>query len=243
VRLIHDVGFPIRDESGRLNRVGGIAQDLTRHDLALVYLVDPDESSRQTATLLLGAAGYDVKSFPSAAVFLEIAPALVPGCVVVNIGQSGSGGLTIPRELKARRTRLPVILARQWNGNVGLAVQAMKSGAADYLELPYNQQALLSAVASALADVRTATERDAEAEMARRQIARLSARERQVLDGLLAGGTNKTIAKLLGISPRTVELHRARLMERLEADTLPEAVLAAAAAGVRPVHRTNGTSS
>ena len=110
----------------------------------------------------------------------------------------------------------------------------MKAGAADFVEMPCEPEALLAAVASALADIKEAAADDRSAALARERLAGLSAREREVLDGLLAGGTNKTIAKDLGISPRTVEVHRAHLMERLGARTLPEAVLVAAAAGVRP---------
>jgi FixJ family two-component response regulator len=113
----------------------------------------------------------------------------------------------------------------------------MKAGAVDWLETPYQNDALLMAVSSALADIRRTAERSRDAEFARARIAGMSARERQVLEGLLAGGTNKVIGRELGISPRTVELHRASVMERLGVSTLPEAVLMAAAAGVRPTPR------
>jgi FixJ family two-component response regulator len=136
--------------------------------------------------------------------------------------------------LKASASDLPVIVIGTSSGNVALAVQAMKVGAVDWLETPYEEDALLMAVASALADIRRAAEQQQDAEFGRARIAGLSARERQVLEGLLAGGTNKVIGRELGISPRTVELHRASVMERLGVKTLPEAVLMAAAAGVRP---------
>jgi len=116
----------------------------------------------------------------------------------------------------------------------------MKAGAVDFLEVPYEREALLAAVASALADIRDTAERSSVAEIARARIADMSTRERAVLEGLLAGGTNKTMARDLGISPRTVENHRAHVMERLGARTLPEAVLMAAAAGLRPPLRTQG---
>jgi FixJ family two-component response regulator len=133
---------------------------------------------------------------------------------------------------------LPVLVTGTSRGDVKLAVQAMKAGAAEWLEMPYDQATLLAAVASALADIRTATEQNRDAELARGHIAGMSVRERQVLEGLLGGGTNKTIGRDLGISPRTVELHRASVMERLGVQTLTEAVLLAAAAGVRAAHRT-----
>jgi FixJ family two-component response regulator len=125
---------------------------------------------------------------------------------------------------------LRVVATSARRGDVDLAVQAMKAGAIDYLEAPYTTEALLAAVASALAGIQEAAGHDRAAEDARARVAALSAREREVLDGLLAGGTNKTIAKELGISPRTVEIHRAHLMDRLGAQTLPEVVLKATAA-------------
>lgn len=115
----------------------------------------------------------------------------------------------------------------------------MKAGAVDWLEMPYEEDILLMTVTSALADIRRAAEQERDAEFARARIAGLSARERQVLEGLLAGGTNKVIGRELGISPRTVELYRASVMERLGVKTLPEAVLLAAASGVRPVRPAN----
>ena len=115
-----------------------------------------------------------------------------------------------------------------------MAVRAMKAGAADFLPAPCGDAELLAAVSDTMAEIRGSERRDHAAELARARIAGLLPRERAVLDLLLAGGTNKTIGRELGISPRTVEFHRARVMERLGARTLPEAVLAAAAAGLRP---------
>jgi FixJ family two-component response regulator len=141
------------------------------------------------------------------------------------------------RQLKANGNNLPLIVTGVSSGNVTLAIQAMKAGAVDWLEMPYQDDQLLMAVSSALADIRLSAERSRDAEFARARIAGMSVRERQVLEGLLAGGTNKVIGRALGISPRTVELHRASVMERLGVGTLPEAVLMAAAAGVRPAPR------
>jgi FixJ family two-component response regulator len=127
-------------------------------------------------------------------------------------------------------------------GNVAVGVQAMKAGAADFLDASYRPEQLLSAVATALASIRDTAERDQAAELANARIAALSAREREVLDGLLAGGTNKTIARELDISPRTVEAHRARIMERLGAHSLPELVQIAVTAGLHatPQDRSSG---
>ncbi|MFL6662887.1 MAG: response regulator transcription factor [Rhizobacter sp.] len=150
--------------------------------------------------------------------------------MVLDVSAADGGGLIVPRELRARRIGLPVVATGERRGDVALAVQAMKAGVIDYLEAPYTTEALLVAVASALAGIQDAAEHDRAEEEARTAVGKLSPREREVLDGLLAGGTNKTIAKEHGISPRTVEIHRAHLMDRLGAQTLPELVLKAAAA-------------
>lgn len=234
VRLIRDTIFPIRDGNGRMQRAGGIAQDITAYTGAQVYVVDADEASRQALSLLLHRAGFSVKAFASGADFLGMAPVLVPGCVVLDIRSPQSGELAILKELKAWRNGLPVIVIGTSHGDVRLAVQAMKAGAAEWLETPYEQEALTAAIASVLSNIRDDAEQSRDAEFARTRIAGMSIRERQVLEGLLAGGTNKAIGQELGISPRTVELYRSSVMERLGVRTLPEAVLLAAAAGVRP---------
>ena len=233
VRWVRDTFFPVRDARGTVLKAAGIAQDVTAHEGSLVYLVDGSEASRRDLALLLRGGGYDVKAFASARALRDVAPALAPGCVLLDARGPEAGGPTVPRELRARRVDLPVVVLGE-GGGVGPAVRAMKAGAADFVEMPCEPEALLAAVASALADIKEAAADDRSAALARERLAGLSGREREVLDGLLAGGTNKTIAKDLGISPRTVEVHRAHLMERLGARTLPEAVLVAAAAGVRP---------
>jgi FixJ family two-component response regulator len=234
VRWIHDTFFLIRDERGRAHQAAGIAQDVTAHEGSLVYVVDSGEEARRSLSLLLQGAGYEVKAFGSVRAFLDIAPALAAGCVLLDVRAPETGDLAILKELKARRPDLPVIVAGTSTHGPGLGVRAMKAGAVDYLELPHEPEQLLGAVASALADIREAAEQDRAAALARARVAGMPPREREVLDGLLAGGTNKTIARDLKISPRTVEFHRAHIMERLGARTLPEAVLIAAAAGLRP---------
>lgn len=236
VRWIRGKFFPIRDERGRIRRAGGVAEDLTRHEGSMVYVVDGDKDSRRDLCLLLQSAGYEVKDFPSAQALLDVAPVLVPGCVVVDTRSAESRGLTIPRELKARRIGLPVIVLANAQGNVSIGVQAMKAGAIDFLSVPYSSEQLLDALAAAQAGIQEKLERSHEAERATEAIASLSAREREVLNGLLGGGSNKTIARDLDISPRTVEAHRARIMERLGTHSLPELVQIAVAAGLQIRH-------
>jgi PAS domain S-box-containing protein len=232
VRWIRNTFFPIRDAQGQIRCAGGIAQDITRHEGRFVYVVDADEPSRQDLTRGLRNAGYDVRAFPSAKAFLEAAPALAAGCVVLDIRQPDAGGLTIPRELKARRIGLPVIVLGVIQSDVKSAVQVMKAGAVDVLPMPYNPDELLTALASAAADISQADEQDQEANRARGRIAEMPVREREVLEGLLAGQTNKQIGRAIGISPRTVETHRAHVMQRLRARTIPELVRIAALAGL-----------
>lgn len=232
VRWIRNTYFPIRNAKGQIRCAGGIAQDITRHDGRFVYVVDADEPSRQDLTRGLRNAGYDVRAFPSGKAFLEAAPALAAGCVVLDIRQPEAGGLTILREFKARRIGLPVIVLGEAQGDVTFAVQVMKAGAVDFLPTPYDPDKLLPAVASAATAVRHTDERDHEANQAREHIAEMPVREREVLEGLLAGQTNKQIGRAIGISPRTVETHRAHVMQRLGARTIPEAVRIAASAGV-----------
>jgi PAS domain S-box-containing protein len=233
MRYIQATVFPIFDEHGRVQRIGGVARDVTQHDGSMVYVVDGNEASRRELSLVLQEAGFQVNQFSSAQAFLEVAPVLLPGCVVLDARAPEAGGLAIPKELKARRAGLPVIVLGEAHGNVAVGVEAMKAGAVDFLSAPYSPAQLLEALASAQAGIHEQAERSRDAKHAAAAIASLSAREREVLDGLLAGGTNKTIARDLDISPRTVETHRARIMERLGAHSLPELVQIAVAAGLQ----------
>jgi PAS domain S-box-containing protein len=233
VRWIQNTGFPIFDGRKNVRRIVGIAQDITQHDGSMIYVVDSNEASQRDISLLLQGAGYQVKPFLSARDFLEVAPVLVPGCVVLDVHSNDFDELSIPKELKARRLGLPVVVVGEARGDVAYGVRAMKAGAVDFLDTPFCPERLLDAVASALATIRELAEHDQSAGLAKARIASLSAREREVLNGLLTGGTNKTIARDLDISPRTVEAHRARIMERLDAHSLPELVRIAIAAGLR----------
>lgn len=231
VRWIRSAFFPIRDAQGQIRRAGGIAQDITRADGRFVYFIDADETTDRGLPHLLRDSGYRVRIFSSAKAFLEAAPALSPGCVVLDVRQSRAGDLLIPRELKARRIGLPVIVLGDSNGDVAFVVQVMKAGAADFLPAPYRSDQLLAAVASASASTREEDERNQEVDRARLRIAAMPEREREVLAGLVAGKTNKEIGRDIGLSPRTVETHRSHVMQRLGVQTLSQAVLLATSAG------------
>lgn len=233
VRWMQDTFFPIPDGGGLARRVGGIAVDRTVESSPLLYVIDGDDTSRQATSLLLRNEGYQVKEFAAGRSFLELTPALQAGCVVLNVDSLELEALTVLRELKARRTNLPVIATGQSCGDISVAVRAMKAGAVDWLETPCRPDALLSSIASASTELREMQEQDRAAELAKARIAAMTSREREVLNGLLAGGTNKTMGRTLGLSPRTVEIHRAHVMERLGARTLPELVSVAIAAGLK----------
>ncbi len=191
IRWIRNTFFPIRDQQGRICRAGGIAQDITRLDGLFVYIVDRPEVGRQNISNILRHAGYKVQVFSSDKSFLEAAPALAPGCVLLEIHRSDADGPFLLRELRSRRIDLPVLVVGNAEGDVTFAVEVMKAGAADFLPVPYDIGHLLTAVASAAASPAEDGQQSDEARRARRRIAEMSDRERDVLVGLLAGKTNK----------------------------------------------------
>ncbi|MHC2108937.1 PAS domain S-box protein [Methylobacterium sp. CM6246] len=234
VRRIHDTFFPIPGLDGRIQSAGGIAQDVTTDMGLRAYVIADGDDARRGLVGTLQAAGYEVRAFASSQAFLKIAGSLMPGCVVLDL--SDARGLAALNELKAARAHLPVVAVGTSGDDLGFGVRVMKAGAVDFLEAPWTPEVLLFAVRTALAEFNAETGRVRGGDEARSRTAGLSGREREVLEGLLAGGTNKTIARTLGLSPRTVEIHRARVMEALGARTLPEAVLIATSAGVRPAN-------
>jgi PAS domain S-box-containing protein len=235
VRRIRDTFFPIPATGGHVRLVGGIAQDVTIDTGLHAYVVAAGDDARRELVGALQAGGYEVQAFASGRALLTIAGSLMPGCVVLDLEEPGS--LVVASELKAARAHLPVVALGASGGDVGFGVRAMKAGAVDFLEEPWTPERLLFAVGTALTEIRVAAERTRSRDEPHQRIEALSARERAVLEGLLAGGTNKTIARTLGLSPRTVEIYRARVMETLGTHTLPEAVLIATAAGVRPANQ------
>jgi two-component system response regulator FixJ len=190
---------------------------------AVVHLIDDDDGVRQAVAFLLTTSGFAVRVYESAAAFLKALPSVQPGCVLTDVRMPGMDGLALQRELKARGIGLPVIVITG-HGDVPLAVEAMKAGAVDFIEKPFHDEALLSAIR--VANDRHARDghRDEEIAAIKAKLASLSVREREVLDGLIAGLPNKAIAYDLKISARTVEVHRANLMVRMGAHSVADLV-------------------
>ncbi len=161
--------------------------------------------------------------FESAAAFLAAPPAEEPGCIVTDVRMPGMTGTDLLRRLKETGRRTPVIVITG-HGDIALAVEAMKLGAADFIEKPFSDEVFVAAVRAALRERATSEELDAERAAVAERLATLSARERQVLEGLVSGNPNKTIAHDLGISPRTVEVYRANLMTKMHAASLSDLV-------------------
>lgn len=200
---------------------------------AKVFVVDDEEAIRDSLQALLGVSGFDVRCFASAREFLAWLKADQTGCLLVDVRMPGMTGLELQKHVADSCPAMSVVLMTG-HADVPMAVQAMKAGAVDFIEKPFAQEALLAAVRRAVAQSdqqgRQAAEREGEAA----KVSSLSARERQVLAGLVAGHPNKVIAYQLQISPRTVEIYRARLMDKMQARSLPELVRMAVTAGVTP---------
>ena len=190
---------------------------------AVIHLIDDDEGVRHAVAFLLTASGFAVRVYDSAIAFLDALPTVQPGCIVTDVRMPGMDGLTLQRVLKTRGTGLPVIVITG-HGDVPLAVEAMKAGAVDFIEKPFADDTLLSAIRVATSRHARDARRDEEAAAIETRLASLSQREREVLDGLIAGLPNKTIAYDLKISPRTVEVHRANLMTRMSAHSVADLV-------------------
>jgi two-component system response regulator FixJ len=191
-----------------------------------VHVVDDESAIRRSLALLLAAAGHQVATYASGEALLEAADdaGLAPGCIILDVRmKKGMDGLAVMQRLGERRVALPVIIVTG-HGNVPLAVRAMRAGAQDFVEKPYEEERIMGAVAEALAASRAAERAQSRRAEAEARLATLTLREREVLDALVSGSANKTIAAGLGISPRTVEVHRAHLMEKLGVRSLPEAV-------------------
>jgi two-component system, LuxR family, response regulator FixJ len=200
-------------------------------DKAVVHVIDDDEAMRQSLAFLLGTVGLEVQTYESAVAFLEVAPTVKAGCVITDVRMPGLSGVDLLRQLRERKLGIPVIVITG-HGDVALAVEAMKIGAMDFLEKPFDDEALLASVRSALNQLDRDRKREAERSDIESRLATLSNRERDVLQGLVAGHANKQIAYDLGISPRTIEIYRANLMTKMQAASLSDLVRMALIAGI-----------
>jgi len=198
---------------------------------AVVYVIDDDDAVRQSLTFLLKTAGIVARAYDSATSFLDHLPQVKAGCIITDVRMPGLSGLDLLRRLKELQIALPVIVITG-HGDVPLAVEAMKSGASDFLEKPFDDEALLAAVNVALRGQGASARREADRAGIADKLASLSNRERQVLEGLVAGLPNKKIAYDHGISPRTVEIYRANVMQKMQAASLSDLVRMALIAGV-----------
>ncbi len=203
-----------------------------------VYVIDDDRDVRRSLSFMLGASDIRAHPFGSGEDFLEALQDLSPGCVLLDLRMPGMDGFHVMTELARRGIEWPVIVMTG-HGEVPVAVRAMKLGAVDFIEKPFSEEALMACfgTASALLEEREAAGKRRRA--ARERVAQLTAREKDVLQGLLAGESNKQIANRLGISLRTVEMHRGNMMERLEVTSLAEALTLALEAGLEPATDTD----
>jgi two-component system response regulator FixJ len=195
----------------------------------LVVVIDDHEAVRGSIRALLESAGFAVKDYPSAIAYLSDLEA-GGDCLLVDLRMPHMSGLELQAELLRRQVRIPVILVTG-HGDVTRAVAAMKAGAFDFIEKPFDDDSLLMSIRRALTEGRQSRDAAAENKAASDMLSALTGREREVMDQLVLGKSNKLIAHALGISPRTVEIHRARLQDKLKARDLSDLVRLARAAG------------
>jgi len=198
---------------------------------SLVHVIDDDDALRDSLSFLLGTARLDVKTYESAEAFLSALPGVNSGCIITDVRMPNMSGVDLLRKLNELQIALPVIVITG-HGDVQLAVEAMKIGAADFIEKPFDDEMLLNAVRAALARWEDKCKEVSERSSYVEKLEMLSSRERDVLEGLIAGKANKVIAFDLGISPRTVEIYRANVMTKTGANSLPELVRMALLAGL-----------
>lgn len=197
----------------------------------VVHVIDDDEAMRHSLAFLLRSAKVEVQTYESATAFLKGLPKIKSGCVVTDVRMPGMSGIDLLKHLRQVKIAMPVIVITG-HGDIPLAVEAMKGGAADFLEKPFDDAVLLAAIRAALNVQATDSEREAGRAAIHDKLSALSNREREVLEGLVAGHPNKTIAFDLGISPRTVEIYRANVMTKMEATSLSDLVRMALIGGI-----------
>ena len=189
----------------------------------LVHIVDDDDSVRRSVAFMLKHAGYRVESHISGIEFLKSIKLAERGCVLLDVCMPEINGLEVQQEMAARGIDMPVIILTG-HGDIAGAVKAMRAGAVNFIEKPYEKEDLLHAIEEALTRIDRSDDREMKASEAKIRLASLTGREHDVLNGLVAGYPNKTIAYDLGISPRTVEIYRANMMEKLRVRSLSEAL-------------------
>ena len=199
---------------------------------ATVWVVDDDAAIREYVQCLCDSVGLGVRTYSSAREFLDAYDGTRPACLVLDVRIPGMSGLDLQAELAARQIALPIIMMSAY-AEIPMAVRAMKGGAIDFLEKPIDGQALLDRIGEMVESDRQACLADAKLAKGAKELARLTPRQRQVLEGLLAGKRNKIIADELGLSPKTVDVHRFRIMQRLEVDSLPDLIRLALSAPQR----------
>jgi two-component system response regulator FixJ len=197
----------------------------------LVHIVDDEDAIRRSASFMLKTSGFAVESWPSGVAFLKEVRHAVLGCILLDVRMPEMDGLEVQQVLIERGVRMPVIVLTG-HADVSVAVRAMRAGASDFIEKPFEKAVLLAAIENAFAWLDDKDSRASRAKEASLVIAGLTPRERDVLEGLAHGLPNKSIAYDLGISPRTVEIHRANIMTKLGVRSLSEALRLAFAAGL-----------
>ncbi|HWX60462.1 response regulator FixJ [Bradyrhizobium sp.] len=196
-----------------------------------VHVIDDDAAMRDSLNFLLDSAGFEVTLFETAQQFLDALPALAFGCVISDVRMPGIDGIELLKRLRTLNSGFPIVVMTG-HGDVPLAVEAMKLGAMDFLEKPFEDERLIAMIEAALRVAEPAAKSDAVAQDIAARVASLSPRERQVMDGLVAGLSNKLIAREYDISPRTIEVYRANVMTKMQAGSLSELVRLAMRAGL-----------
>lgn len=188
-----------------------------------IFIIDDDADVRDSLTELLGSVGLKVQTYCSANEFLNSFDSCQSGCVLVDVRMPGMSGIELQRDLNKLGVMLPVIIMTG-HGDVTMAIQAMKDGAFEFLQKPFRDQELLDAISNALEKEKITREKRSHNEEIQRRIDSLTVRERQVIDRVLEGKSNKIIARELEVSDRTIEIHRSHAMQKLEATSIAEMV-------------------